>query len=161
MTACLLCFWKFTQIGVASKWNHTSPLGKVSQPICTEILWATFQYVSTSEIYGARFSQFPYFRPSYCQINVFLGLLEIGHVSRFADLFTNWKCCLIDLWSRAKVDRIYLAVNLVLSLFLKWLRNTGICKKHAKPIFVKQIYWIAYWIAYWSLVVPAWDCMVW
>ena len=32
-----------------------------------------------------------YSRPSYCQINVFLGVVEIGHVSRFTDLFTKLK----------------------------------------------------------------------
>ena len=91
MTSFLHCFRNFTQIGFASKWNHTSPFGKVSQPICTEFRCASFLFFSKSEIYGASFSDFSYLRPSYCQINVFLGLVEIGHVSSFTVLFTKLK----------------------------------------------------------------------
>ena len=42
MTSFLLCFWIFSQIGFASIWNHTSSFGKVSQPFCTEFVWASW-----------------------------------------------------------------------------------------------------------------------
>ena len=51
MTAFLMCFWMFSQIGFASNWNHTSSFGKVSQPICTELLWAFVRFFSKPDIY--------------------------------------------------------------------------------------------------------------
>ena len=44
MTAFLQCFWMFSQIGAASKWNHASSFGKVSQPLCTVCLWACLSF---------------------------------------------------------------------------------------------------------------------
>ena len=61
----------------------------------------------------------------------------------------NWKCWLIHFWSWAKVDRIYLGIDLVLSLFPKWYKHTGIYKKQAKPKNRIFVYWMAYSLAYW------------
>ena len=51
-------------------------------------------------------------------------------------------------WSLMKVDRIYLVINLVLSLFDKWYKKVGKYKKQAKPTNRILLRWIAYWIAY-------------
>jgi len=45
----------------------------------------------------------------------------------------DWRCWLIYVWSYANVDRIYLAINLVLFLFPKLFKHIGIYKKHTKP----------------------------
>ena len=64
----------------------------MSQPIITEFLWAGFtRFVFNSEIYGAQCSDFSYLRASYCQTNVFVGLVEIGPVSRFTYLLIKLK----------------------------------------------------------------------
>ena len=66
MTAFLQYFWIFFQIGFASKWNPMSSFGKVSQPFCTELVWASLWYFSNFSKFGTRFPDFPYSRPKKC-----------------------------------------------------------------------------------------------
>ena len=94
MTTFLQCFWISFQIGFASKWNLVSSFGKVSQPICTVFLWASLRCFSKSEIYGTWFAEFSYFRPLFCQMNMFLGLVTCGHVQEFTEIF--WKLKMLN-----------------------------------------------------------------
>ena len=71
MTAFLPYFWILSQIGFASIWNLMSSFGKVSQPFCTEFVWASLRFFSNCEISGAQTSDFSDFRASYCQQIVF------------------------------------------------------------------------------------------
>ena len=63
MTACVQCFWFFSQIGFASNRNLMSSFGKVSQPFCTDFVWASLWYFSNFSKFGTRFPYFSYSRP--------------------------------------------------------------------------------------------------
>ena len=44
MTACVQCFWCFPQISFASNRTLMNSFEKVSQPLCTELLWASLTF---------------------------------------------------------------------------------------------------------------------
>ena len=58
---------------------------------------------------------------------------RVGMSKNLPICFKHWKWEIIYLWSRTKVDRIHLAINLAVSLFPKWHTNTGILSKQANP----------------------------
>ena len=68
-------------------------------------------------------------------------------IDMFNDLpsfFTNYKWRIIYFRSLAEVDRIYLAIDLVLSLFPKSFKNTGIYIRNRQNQQIAFLYWIAY-----------------
>ena len=62
-----------------------------------------------------------------------------------------WKSWTNYFWSWTKVDRIYLAVNMAVSLFPKWYKNTGILSKQANP--KNRIFVVLYCLLY-CLFIP-------
>ena len=82
--------------------------------------------------------------------------------------FKNCKCYLNYFWSVTKVDRIYLAVNLDLSLFQKWYRQLNSTSRHCIAYCIAHCiayciayciaFCIAYCIAY--CIAPAWYRLV-
>ena len=130
MTAFLHGFVNFTRIGCASKWNHTSPFEKCHNQSAQNSGEHLFNFLKIWDIW------IPIFRfviPSYCQVNVFLGLVEIGHVSRFTDLFTNLKM-LTNLFLILFVSWWYIPCGQFGPIpFPKWCTKLGKYKKQAKP----------------------------
>ena len=79
---------------------------------------------------------------------------RVGMSKNLPICFKYWEWQIIYLWSRTEVDRIYLVINLVVSLFPKCHTNIG---KPSKPKNPKPVYCIAYCIAYCPLLFPVWD----
>ena len=94
MTACLQCFWIFSQIGFASQWNLMSSFGKVSQPFCTDLLWASLWYFHFSK-FGTRFPDSSYSRPTNTCVWQFKGLKykkpenQVPYISYFEKQLKN------------------------------------------------------------------------
>ena len=59
--------------------------------------------------------------------------------SNNSPIFKTWKWQIIYWWSRTEVDRIYIAINLLVSLFPK---NTNISVIRQNQSFRKCLYWI-------------------
>ena len=73
---------------------------------------------------------------------------RVGMSNKSQVCLPYWRCWTNYFWSRTKVDCIYLAVNMAVSLFPKCYTNTGILSKQGYPKNRFFLYWIAYWIAY-------------
>ena len=144
----------FFRIGFASKWNLMSSFGKVSQPICTEFLWASLSFV---------FLNLRYMEPDFQMLHIsdpcfviqmrFWAWWRVGMSENLPIYSEIWQCWTNYLWSRTKVDRIYLAVNMAVSLFLKCYKNIGILSKQIPTqnrIFVCIVLPIG--ITYWPLL---------
>ena len=71
---------------------------------------------------------------------------KVGMSNNFPICFINGKWQIFYLWSRTKVDRIYLAIDLVLSFFLK--NGITVSVNRQNPNIGKNMYSVAYWIVY-------------
>ena len=122
---CILqCFWFFPQIGFASQKNLMSSFGKVSQPFCTDSVWAffifqTFQIVEP----GFQISHIP--DPENC----FWAWGRFGMSNNLPICLPICKCSTNSLWSSTKVDRTYLPINMAVAFFHKHLWKIKISPK--------------------------------
>ena len=72
---------------------------------------------------------------------------RVGMSNNLPICFKNWKWQIIYLWSRTKIDRIYLAINLELSLFHKWHKISVNITNRQNKTKVCFCYSIAYCIS--------------
>ena len=116
---CILqCFGILFQIGFASNRNLMSSFGKVSQPFCTEFLWASLCYVlNLSQNLEPGFHIFIFQTQKMC----FWAWGRFGMSNDLPICLPICKCSTNSLWSSTKVDRTYLPVNMAVALFHKHL----------------------------------------
>ena len=133
-------FWEFDPNRFRFKMEPHEPVWKSVTTNLHRISMNILSVFFKNVIYGAQISDFPYFRPSYCQINVFLGLVEIGHVSRFTDLFTKLKN--VDYFCKADSGRKLIIYTLRSIWYYVYIRNW----QNQNNLIC--LYYIAYCIAY-------------
>ena len=148
MTACLQCFWMFSQIGFASNRNLMSSFGKASEPFCTEISWAILIFFQFSKV-GTWFPDFSDSRPDKMCFGARWRFWQFFMSNILPICLPDWKCSTNSRWCSTEVDRTYLPVNMALAPFHKHLRKNEISLKGVSGISGLFFNWIAYGIAYW------------
>ena len=126
-------FWEFHPNRFRLKMEPHEPIWKsvtTNQHRMSVSIFYIFQNMRYME---PNFHIFHITDPRIAKPMCFWAWWRLGMFQESRNCLQNWKCWQTCLWSRAKVDRIYLAINFELSLFPKWHTHIGKYNKQIKP----------------------------
>ena len=143
MTAFLRCFWKCLPNRFCLNMEPHDLVWKSVTAILHRISVSIFKIVFKSEIYGTKFPDFSYSRPKQVCL---CARWRVDMSKNLPIYFEIWKCWTNYLWSRTKVDRIYLAVNMAVSLFQNEMKIPVVGQNmQIKQVFVLYCLYIWPW----------------